>query len=130
MKRFCLPFLLIPLSGFSGTQLFVDEHRPVVMNNSERGKPALIRKEEGQHTDIYRFQASGYPAAALKETHLQQFRKVKGFINLKEENGAVEIHFQKEVDKRDAERILLFSARMYGYIGYEIAESKNYTHTE
>jgi hypothetical protein len=85
--------------------------------------PANIKKTERENTFVYSFHPMSSPEKDLFNKSLDRFRQIEGFISLSvNSQNEVELVTTKNIEKKENTHLLMVSARLYGYIGYQIVE--------
>lgn len=83
--------------------------------------PASVKKAERENSVVYSFNPISFPEQNLLDGSLERFRQVKGFVSLSvNAQNEVELVIAKDITEKEKSHLLMISARLYGYIGYQI----------
>jgi len=122
-KNKCVLIVLAFL--LSGNVVFSFELKVKPLNSilSAESTPANIKKAERENTFVYSFQPMSSPEADLFNKSLDRFRQIEGFVSLSvNAQNEVELVTTKNIQEKEDTYLLMVSARLYGYIGYQIVE--------
>ena len=126
MKRTLLTgyaLLFCTVSVLSQTQQTSIQKTPEINAGIQSEKlPASITRAEKDGNVLFSFELLTSPEQELFDRSLESFRKIEGFVSLSvNERNVVEVITKPSVSDTDNSRILMISARMYGYLGFKIS---------
>jgi hypothetical protein len=120
IKTNCLFVSLILLSNsiaFS-SQL---EGRETSVNSVFENTPAQIKKSNEANNFVYSFLLKSVPDTDFLNNSIERFRQINGFISLSvNAQNEVLLVTENTISEQDNTRLLAISARLYGYVGYQI----------
>jgi hypothetical protein len=122
-KNKCVLIVLAFL--LSGNQVFSFELKARSLNSRSytESTAANIKKTERENTFVYSFHPLSSPETDLFNKSLDRFRQIEGFISLSvNAQNEVELVTTKNMEEKESTYLLMVSARLYGYIGYQIVE--------
>lgn len=103
--------LMLPIKQFFSEEEKIREHEPALIHKMEKGSEV-----------VYLFEQLSKPSLELFDNSVERFQQITGFVSLSlNDKNQVELVTTPEISEKDLSFLLLVSARMYGYIGYQIA---------
>lgn len=83
--------------------------------------PAQIKKSDEANNFVYSFRLKSVPDADFLNNSIERFRQINGFISLSvNAQNEVLLVTKNTISEQDNTRLLAISARLYGYVGYQI----------